>query len=188
MKNYGICIIICLFIFSCGKRQNNSEQTSVNSEILLNREKDALVLINNIASFCKIDGNNTLFEYKDYCGGLYIDEFKNVVVIIVGDTALHRKEIAKKIGRNDFIIQSGKYSYTMLRSILNELVSFYQNVNNDSIIQEVGLKRFGLSVQKNSIYIKLKDCNKIKISIFKEKIMNSPVFEFENSPGPAVME
>lgn len=177
-----------MFIFSCGKRQNNSEQVSVNSEVLLNREKDALVLINSIASFCKIDGDNSLFGYQDYCGGLYIDEFKNVVIIIVGDTNLHRKAIAKKIGRNDFLVQSGKYSYSMLKSILNELVSFYKNVDNDSIIQEVGLKQFGLSIHKNSIYIKLKDCNQTKIDLFKEKIMNAPVFVFENSSGPAIME
>lgn len=186
MKKSVIYIVLCLLISSCSKRSKPLTETAISSDIISDRE--ALELINKIASVVKTDTTNTRFEYNNYCGGLYINESKKVVVIIVGDTAFYRKTISDKIGRNDFIVQSGKYSYNMLKSILAELALFWQDAKNENIIQEVRLKQFGLDIRNNNIYIKLQDINKTQIDLFRKKVMDSPVFVFENSSGAARFE
>lgn len=85
-------------------------------------------------------------------------------------------------------MQSGKYSYNTLKSIVNELVSFYLDEKNRNRLEEVGLGHFGLDIRRNCIYIELKECNAARIALFKSKIMDSPTFIFEKFRRPIFME
>lgn len=193
MKYYWIGILCCLVTLACSKhglalREAEGEQAS-----LLIRAREASDLIEKIACSFKSDPDKKdtsgeRISYPDDCGGLYINKDKKVVVIALGDTSSYRKTLAQKIGRNDFLMQAGTYSYHTLKSILNELVSFYLDEQNRALVEEIGWAHFGLDVERNGIYIELKEYDPERVSLFKRKIKDSPVFIFEKSAGPVVMD
>lgn len=193
MKYYLVGILCGLLTQACNQNRLLLDAEQGKQDSLLIRAREAHTLIEQIAySFgcdpVKEDSGSEKFSYPDDCGGLYISEDKEVVVIGVGDTGVYRRRIAEKIGRNDFLMQAGTYSYITLKSVLNELVSFYMDERNRKILEEVGLERFGLDIQRNVISIGLKECNEERISLFKKKVMDSPVFIFEKSWGPIRIE
>lgn len=196
MKHFLTSIIIYLLLASCSNKpkvsndilKNEEDVSFIQPDTSLLRERAALTLIEKIAHSFSSDTLSNMFSYPDYCGGLYITEEKEVVVIILGDTAYYRKMIANNINRNDFLIQKGTYSYTSLKSTLQKLVDFYQEEANRNIIQKVGLTRFALEIEKNGISIQLTNISPERIALFKEKIMDSPTFIFVESHGPAFFE
>lgn len=193
IKYYLVCVSCCLVTQSCSKNRLLFRDRQEEQELSMIRAKEAHDLIEKIAYFFSNDTvkGSTMeerFFYPEYCGGLYINKDKKVVLICVEDTSLCRKVIAKKIGRNDFLMQAGTYSYNTLESILKELRSFYLDQGNRNILEEVGLGHFGLDVQRNGIYIELKECSAEKIYLFKRKVMDSPAFIFEKSLDSVVID
>ena len=71
-----------------------------------------------------------------------------------------------------------RFSYYDLLKTKNVLETFYFKTSNKQTIESIGWSSWYLSIEKNKVMIRLKECNDTKIRLFKSKILDSPMLQF----------
>lgn len=143
-------------------------------------EKDSLsVLLANELYQISIKAKEK--EYPHFYGGVYI---KNKKLMFVLSDSISMRNITyflpDKILPYSHLIPA-RFSYCDLLKTKNVLETFYFKTSNKQTIESIGWSSWYLSIEKNRIIIRLKECNKFKIRLFKSKVLDSPMLQFIES-------
>lgn len=66
------------------------------------------------------------------------------------------------------------------------ILDFFMDSRNEALLKEMTLNAFGISMEKNRVFVSLMDSTDAHIDLFKEKIIDSPAVMFEQSKGTIV--
>ena len=136
------------------------------------REKNPDVLFENLQkSFLDEKGNK---HYPLYYGGAYIEK-SSLKIIVIGDTLLNKKDLIRRCGGYNFVMQFCKEKQDAVRKILHYLSMFRANDENDSIINELQFRASYMNSKKR-ISIELLSFQENK---FRNLVMDSPFLDFE---------
>ncbi len=191
MKSINICLFGVLLagsLASCTSNEDFLEECQVDNQMMSSPscvETKALLAyenLHNALTTVATRGGEQKY-YPEYYGGCYLGKNGKLVILVLENTGISRSTIVSMAKTDDIVIESCKYSYNLLANTMDLLNQFFTNPLNKTRIEQVGLEGYSLSEDKNGIIIKLKDCSKCKIEEFKKHIMDSPVFEFEESKG-----
>ena len=119
--------------------------------------------------------------YPDYYGGLYINDKKEVVVLIKGDPIQYCQILMGKTKNNEFKIQQCSYSFKELQDVV-ELMN-QKFMNNKELIHETGVDAYGIRTDENKIIVELSNCTENDIKTFRTKIIDSPMLTFKKTKG-----
>lgn len=117
--------------------------------------------------------------YPDYYGGMYIDEFGVLNILVKDELSLTRSVVTNIIDSEDVILHSCLYSYSELRDVL-KCIDTYNLENLDSEVCK-NFKSAKLDDRNNRIVIELRDCSSDRVLDFKNSVINSPMIVFEQS-------
>lgn len=136
------------------------------------REKNPDILFENLQkSFLDKKGNK---HYPSYYGGAYIEN-SSLVIIVIGDTLRNKKDLIKRCGGYNFVMQFCKEKKDAVRKILHYLYMFRSNDKNDSIINELQFRASYMNIKKR-ISIELLSFQENK---FRKIVIDSPFLDFE---------
>ena len=93
---------------------------------------------------------NVNIAYPDYYGGAYIDDDKNLVILVTTEIEVARKEISTIINLADIKFENVTYSFNQLREVQDEIES---DVETSKGLGK-GITGIGLSVKE-----KFEKCN-----------------------------
>lgn len=125
--------------------------------------------------------------YPDYYGGNYIEN-GNLVILVTGDTLENKEKMSARTQSSDFIIKQCQFSFNELLSVHEAISNFFQNRDNDPVIEEITMTAFGIKPSDNSIFVDLKDCAPEKIALFKSRVIDSPIVSFHSWNGPIIAQ
>lgn len=179
MKIYRLFLILLqLFFPLAGISQiANKDSISFVHSFGMIDEKDSLsVLLANELYRISIKAKEK--KYPPFYGGVYI---KNKQLIFVLSDSISMKNIVDllptKLLPYSHLIPAC-FSYYDLLKTKNVLETFYFKTSNKQTIESIGWSSWYLSIEKNKIMIRLKECNDTKIRLFKSKILDSPMLQF----------
>ena len=112
--------------------------------------------------------------YPKYYGGFYLNGRVKPVFIVVGDTAIARADMSKRMENNDFLLKQGEYSSHELDSILNI-------INSKISDRTLNMYSAGVSTPINRIIVGLDKCSPRNIYRFKKYVTDSPAVLFEEA-------
>lgn len=78
------------------------------------------------------------------------------------------------------------FSYNELMRVRQVILDFFMDSRNEALLKEMTLNAFGISMEKNRVFVSLMDSTDAHIDLFKEKIIDSPAVMFEQSKGTIV--
>lgn len=118
----------------------------------------------------------------DFIGGVYINDQDTLVIQIKGDSASVRKQLEEILGSKDFIVEPGlTYTQKELLAINNELTKRWEQLQGNPAIRNVA----STGIQTHAIDIRLIVNTPEKRREFREKVMDSPAFQFSGPEVPA---
>ena len=162
-KSFYIILIIGLItVSSCHSPSTNYKEikTSELQENLLN-------------SFINSYKEN---EYPAYYGGSYVKD-DHLTILVLGDTSRVRQKIVERCkGTNIYLFQCSEPS-DATRKILHELQNFRNNPENKQFMEELKFKSCYLN-SNGRVSIELLSFQE---DIFRKKIMDSPLLDFEQT-------
>lgn len=123
--------------------------------------------------------------YPDYYGGSFIEKGE-LIILVTGDTILNKEKLAGRTLSSEFQVRPCKFSYNQLLEVHQKVNDFFLNKENARAIEEITMNAMGIKPQDNRIFISLKECTPEKISIFKSRVIDSPILAFELWNGPIV--
>lgn len=115
--------------------------------------------------------------YPNYYGGSFINSMGNLVIFVVGDTVRYKKDLVKRIGCSNFLIQLGQYNFDYLNDILTRLNMFYHNADNKFIVNKLQILQF--RIEWNRVVVEMNDCTDEKVTLFKTLVLDSPALTFK---------
>ena len=122
-------------------------------------------------------------EYPDYYGGYYYDEDGRLAVLIVTDFNVKKECVDSLLGVEDYYVIDCRYSYNDILCVHKYLNDFFMDRQNDFIIKKITINSLGISLKNNTVFVSLKDSIKENISLFRNKVSNSPIISFEKWKG-----
>ena len=168
MERLLLLLFMGVLFFSCSDSSINKESKNTTQ----NMEQRSLTsmytdLINSFedVSAPGLDGVSIL--YPDYFGGAYVKDDKVVIFLTKeSDKDFVKKDLSKRIDLNYVSFVECDYSYAELMDLDKWLFDFFTKNKN-----------------KNKIIIKLNDCSSFYINGFKNKVIDTPMIDFEKSRG-----
>lgn len=118
-------------------------------------------------------------DLPDWLGGIVNADKYSFTVYIVGNKSKGRTELEKLLGRSDFNVKSGFYSYKHLRLVNDSLFLFFKDKDNDLISKEIGFRFFSLQEKENCIYVYLEKYDNNKIKNFRDFIIDDSCIVFK---------
>lgn len=174
-------ILLGGFIFLMGYSSKGGEKSDESEQ---SRSEGLAISLNN--SF-GITTSKSSPEYPNYYGGYYHDDGKLVILIAKGSKN-YEKDLDRRIGDRDYVTKACDFSYNDLLKVRKKVADFFLNERNESIIDEITINSVGIDTRGNRIFVSLKECTPHKITLFKDKIIDSPVLRFEEWNGPIIAE
>ena len=172
MERLLLLLFMGVLFFSCSDSSINKESKNTTQ----NMEQRSLTsmytdLINSFedVSARGLDGVSIL--YPDYFGGAYVKDDKDFV----------KKDLSKRIDLNYVSFVECDYSYAELMDLDKWLFDFFMKNENKSFLNTLHVD--GWNINKNKIIIKLNDCSSFYINGFKNKVIDTPMIDFEKSRG-----
>ncbi len=118
--------------------------------------------------------------YPQYYGGMYVDHHNNKCVIwVIGDTISAKNDLLKRCNGSGFIISNSSVSLSYLAGLIKKIEMYIST----PLGKEVKLHGIYLDEIHNKINVILGDTTTQNITYFKNKIMDSPFFTFEQGEG-----
>lgn len=116
----------------------------------------------------------------DYYGGSYLDNQQNLVLFIIGDSLQYRKELERRLRRNDFSIRQAQYSYKRLLQLRDSIINVL--AHNPTYTPPYKRPLFSASIEEdeNKIVIWFSR-DSADIALFKEEVIDSAVLLFKKS-------
>lgn len=140
MKKYcSLLLLICgiLTFYSCSKEIDNSSEAE--NRISLNAE----TLLSNLMKSFNMEvrsNSNGQSIYPDYYGGCYLDESKNLVILVTGnDSSLHEEDLILRCGGNGFNMKLCKHSYNYLTSLIYSLEDKWKEADPNNEMKYYGI-------------------------------------------------
>ncbi|MCS2429342.1 S1 family peptidase [Parabacteroides goldsteinii] len=121
--------------------------------------------------------------YPDYYGGMYVDDNRDIIVLVKKDESSFRSDLTKRMATDLYIVKECDYSYNELQSLFEEITQFWLNPNNGDLFKSVSLVSFGINDVTNRVQIDLLDCSDANIQKFRQSINDSPMLSFEKANG-----
>lgn len=125
--------------------------------------------------------------YPDYYGGNYIEN-GNLVVQVKEDTTECREKLLARTESPDFLVKPCKFSYNELLAVHKIVLDFFMDEENEELISEITINSLGISAKGNSVFVSLKEFTPEKMTLFKSKVIDSPIITFEQAHGQIVAE
>lgn len=116
--------------------------------------------------------------YPDYYGGTYVNKDKDFVILVKGNPQEYRENLINRTKSEHFVIQSCEYSYKDLFEQMQNLNEFVLKEENQHIVQNLQIRGFYIANSDNRLVVKLGECTDEKIMQFRNQIMDSPLFSF----------
>lgn len=101
--------------------------------------------------------------YPDYYGGMYVDDNRDIIVLVKKDESSFRSDLTKRMATDLYIVKECDYSYNELQSLFEEITQFWLNPNNGDLFKSVSLVSFGINDLTNRVQIDLLDCSDANI-------------------------
>ena len=125
--------------------------------------------------------------YPDFFGGMYINEDRNLVVLVVDDMVSKSRastdyiRFSGMVGTADgIIVRSVDFTYNELNSAM-EIIRDFRRVNPDcEIIGNVVSN--GVRPSRNRVVVRLRIYNEEQIARFRDTVSDSPIFTFIEFP------
>lgn len=130
-------------------------------------------------------------KFPDFYGMHFANAENKLMIYIAGDTLKGKKEMAKILDSSDFLIRPCDFSYNYLKKIDNLLTTFFQDKNNQSIIENTTAVDHMFDPVDNCIYVTLKRYNHTNTDKFKKNILNDNCIVFRKelpSDGKIMLE
>lgn len=125
-------------------------------------------------------------QYPTYYGGRYYEGNKVIVLIVKGSVNYDKKVLDNIIDVSNYIVKPCKFSYNDILKVHHIVTEFFLNTDNQNIIDEISIESIGIKEQKNTVFVRLRECTPGKIALFKSKIIDSPIISFEKWNGPII--
>lgn len=110
--------------------------------------------------------------YPHYYGGFYLNGSAKPVFVVVGDSAIARKELHSRMNNDNFILKLGEYSKVQLDSILKTI----KEKKDDTSLKILLIRK---DERQNRIIVSLDKCSPRNIYKFHKYITNSRAVVFE---------
>lgn len=121
----------------------------------------------------------------DYYAGAYLNNEKELVVLVTDDSLENRQELENITGNPDLIINRAEYSYNYLKSVESDINNYMlANYQSDDRLANT-IEGVGLYDDKNCIIVYLAEYDDITIELFRETICDTGAVIFEESVGEA---
>jgi len=116
-------------------------------------------------------------SYPSYFGGVYIDYYGNLIVLVAGSNQLHMDVLMRIDGVESLRVV--EFSYSELRNtmdMLRDAIPFDSTGNNIA-------NGWYLDVKGNRVVVELANYNLRNINLFRRTILDSPMLVFAQCPG-----
>lgn len=127
--------------------------------------------------------------YPAYYAGSFISDAGKFVINVTGNPEQYRQSFADRLGSNDFILQSVKYSYSHLLRVMNKIDAFLANSaiseDNPALVNFAGAYP---DVVDNRVRVTMLKLDDTVTHAFKKEVSNSPAVVFEVGERPGLME
>lgn len=157
------------------------------SNEVVNSEKSSYDLAVKLLDSFKNSVSRSLDDdlvYPDYYGGMYIDEFGDLNVLVKDEVSSTRSVVTNIIDSENVVLHPCLYSYSELLYVL-KCIDTYNLGNLDSEIYK-NFKAAKLDDVNNRIIVELRDCSNDKILAFKSNVIDSPIIVFEQTANEPI--
>jgi len=120
----------------------------------------------------------TFEDYPSYYGGAYINRDGNLTIYVTEELEKCKHKIATAIQKKDCTLKRCQYSYKDMLQVKKEIEKYNLENPNDHIFKNI--TAYGISDMENFIFVEMEDFNNENITLFKEKICNSPMIVFRH--------
>lgn len=121
--------------------------------------------------------------YADYYAGAYLNDDKELVVLVTDDSLENRQELENITDNPDLIINKAEYSYNYLKSVESDINNYMlANYQTDDRLANA-VEGVGLYDDKNCIIVYLAEYDDITIELFQKTICDTEAVIFEESIG-----
>ena len=146
-----------------------------------------LILIFILLAFCTYKQEEVVGAYPACYGG----HFYTPQDSLVGRRDhLAQKECVQSLDsifyQQPYQVVPCTFSYNELMRVRQVILDFFMDSRNEALLKEMTLNAFGISMEKNRVFVSLMDSTDAHIDLFKEKIIDSPAVMFEQSKGTIV--
>lgn len=123
--------------------------------------------------------------FPDIYGGMYIDEYGNLNVLVVGSLlARASMDFLDEFGLCGVNVREVRFSYNELREVFDALGYIMQHYPETTR----NVHGVGFCVISNHVIVYLEEYGSLQIDGFEANVMASPMIVFEQSPGPIVID
>ena len=148
-----------------------------------------LILIFILLASCTYKQEEVVGAYPACYGGHFYTPQDSLVVLVVRDH-LAQKECVQSLDsifyQQPYQVVPCTFSYNELMRVRQVILDFFMDSRNEALLKEMTLNAFGISMEKNRVFVSLMDSTDAHIDLFKEKIIDSPAVMFEQSKGTIV--
>ena len=121
-------------------------------------------------------------DVKKVYGGCYIDDNKKLHVLFTEDVDENEINNINKTISSDIVYETSRYTIYELNALQENVVNYISKETADLVLKELieDIVGVGISQERNTVFVEIKNCNEKKIDIFKKMISNSSAITFEN--------
>ncbi len=173
----------------------SASEAQMNASDLQQKELDSINQYNLLlAAFKHEHLNRKTFEddgeYPDYYAGAYLNDNKELVVLITDSDTRNIEEVREYTKNDDIIIEQKSNPYNELSELQNQIFSTYtqyyekyennlSEVNDDLLNVLASFIGVGISQKNNKVIVHLKNIDEQSINAFKKYISSSDIIYFE---------
>lgn len=183
------CLILSA-IFTMVGCSNDLNDVEINKQKIDDSELQAAELGMNLMESFKASPlkSSSDMVYPDYYCGAYINADKKFVVLVNDNSNNVQENLILRTKGSNFIVENATFTMNELLETIDILNELFFDKTKESFLSDIGLKGFGIIPSENRVFVELKNCSDNNISLFKNRVLNSPMLKFTPSKGDVVAE
>lgn len=148
-----------------------------------------LILIFILLASCTYKQKEAVGVYPACYGGHFYASQDSLKVLVVRNYLVQNdclQSLDSMFYQQPYQVVPCTFSYNELMRVRQVILDFFMDSRNEALLKEMTLNAFGISMEKNRVFVSLMDSTDAHIDLFKEKIIDSPAVMFEQSKGTIV--